>query len=380
MDSVARFNAWVRSETAIVGFAVFAYAAAFGRFRRTAFENYTYLGDAFVHGHLWIVPPGPFMSAVPWNGHFYVIEPVFPGLLMMPFTLFLGLAANETFVSVLVLAIGAMACWSFLTRIGLARPMRLLLLGVMLFATAYFYSGVAGDVWQMASITAVSATFLLFDEVLGRNRPWLVAIYAGAAALSRYTLLPTLPVYCVFAYLAFGKTYARTFVLALSPFVLFLLGYNYARFGWLTDRGYWLYETELVHVDKPMLGVGYIPMQLDEMFLKPFRYQNSFPWIVPDHFGTGILFSSLVFFGAFAAPWKDRAVKALWMLTAVALIPNLLYYDSGDGQFYFRHFVDFAPFLFALLALAVRARRLPGVTLVAVANVLIGMVEMFVYA
>ena len=49
-------------------------------------------------------------------------------------------------------------------------------------------------------------------------------------------------------------------------------------------------------------------------------------------------------------------VVALWLATAFVAAPDFLYYLNGWYQFGMRHALDFMPFLFVLMALAVRAK------------------------
>jgi hypothetical protein len=46
----------------------------------------------------------------------------------------------------------------------------------------------------------------------------------------------------------------------------------------------------------------------------------------------------------------------MWIATALTAAPSLLYFVNGYAQFGMRHALDFEPFLFVLMALAVRAR------------------------
>jgi hypothetical protein len=53
-------------------------------------NNYSYLASAFEHGRTWIDYPGPVIDAVPYDGHYYVIEGPFPALLVLPFEMIYG--------------------------------------------------------------------------------------------------------------------------------------------------------------------------------------------------------------------------------------------------------------------------------------------------
>jgi hypothetical protein len=58
---------------------------------------------------------------------------------------------------------------------------------------------------------------------------------------------------------------------------------------------------------------------------------------------------------AFFAP-KSKMRTLLWIATLLAAAPSFLYYTAGGSQVGMRHALDFEPFLFVLMALAVRER------------------------
>ncbi len=49
-------------------------------------------------------------------------------------------------------------------------------------------------------------------------------------------------------------------------------------------------------------------------------------------------------------------MQLLWLATACCAVPALLYYSTGMVQLGVRHALDFIPFLYALMAYAIRAR------------------------
>ena len=83
---------------------------------------------------------------------------------------------------------------------------------------------------------------------------------------------------------------------------------------------------------------------------------TAFPWLAPGRFGTALTFLSPGLVIALFAPWRLSATRWLWLLTVATAIPALLYYDPGGQQFGLRHALDFEPFLFVLIALALRAK------------------------
>jgi hypothetical protein len=60
---------------------------------------------------------------------------------------------------------------------------------------------------------------------------------------------------------------------------------------------------------------------------------------------------------AFAASLRDRLNQLLWASVILTAIPVFLYYGGGGASTYgYRYAMDFVPFLFALVAIALKDR------------------------
>jgi hypothetical protein len=80
------------------------------------------------------------------------------------------------------------------------------------------------------------------------------------------------------------------------------------------------------------------------------------PYLIAGTFGTSLTYTSPALVLALLAPLRERAVQLLWLATICCAIPALLYYSTGMVQLGARHALDFIPFLYALMAYAIRAR------------------------
>jgi len=148
-------------------------------------------------------------------------------------------------------------------------------------------------------------------------------------------------------------------IAALAKFcaVPFLLGiatlfYNYARFHSFTDFGYARIPGVL---DEPwyrygIFSVSYIPLNIREMLVTPWKRVANFPFIVPTGFGGSIWWSSpfillTVRFGA-----KDKILKyAAW--AAIAILTFILWTHGNPGgwQFGYRYAMVLLPWMFVIL-------------------------------
>jgi hypothetical protein len=56
--------------------------------------------EAWLRGRIDVVHVGPWLDTLPWRGGWYVIEPPFPAVLMVPLVLIFGPNANQTLLAV----------------------------------------------------------------------------------------------------------------------------------------------------------------------------------------------------------------------------------------------------------------------------------------
>jgi hypothetical protein len=326
--------------------------------RPTVFANYVYLADAWRHGRNWINFPGDFLDVVPYHGRAYVIEAPLPALLIYPAVLVSGMNANQTLLDNVLGAVAVFAAWRLCDRIGLQPRAAAAATAFVFFGTSLFVCATEGSVWFLAHVSAFCFSVLALTETFGRRRPWLVAVWALCAAFSRYSLILALPFYLLLV-LEPDKRRARieSFVAPIVPAILAWVLYNYNRWGTPLDRGYALFHG-VVDPDREQpqtFSLAYVPMQLQQLFAMPPRVIGRAPWIVPNLFGLSFEWTSAPFIYAVFAGTGFRSF-VLWAATVVTAIPALLYYDSGQMQYGVRHALDFEPFLFALLVLAMKRR------------------------
>ena len=205
---------------------------------------------------------------------------------------------------------------------------------------------------------------------MGRRRAWLVAVWALAAAFSRYPLLAVLPIYL--ALLLARDLRKETLERYLGPVVPALIAwmlYNYSRWQTLFDPAFSLFYRIMDprYLAAPdAFSLANVPMQARAFFLSPPILIATPPWIVPPYFGFSISFTSAPFLYALFA---GASVEALgfWLMALATALPGFAYFDVGGAQYGMRHALDFEPFLFALLVLGLK-RRPSNVAVAAVAG------------
>ncbi|GAC1311653.1 MAG: hypothetical protein NVSMB21_21380 [Vulcanimicrobiaceae bacterium] len=372
-----------RFESALAGFvATLAIFVASG-FRATPYNNFVLLADAFRHGRVWIDWPGPYIDALAYAGRHYVIEAPMPAILLLPAVALRGTAVSQTALAAILGGVATFAAYDVARRLGVARRASAFLCAFLLLGTDLFWCAIFGDVWFVAHVASVAFVMLALRELVGRRRGWLVAIFVGCAVESRFALVLALPVFAALLWSGTGLATASdasatgagatararrlaSYALALVPFVVAYVAYNFARWGVPYDIGY----TAWYHADAAGSPVGspfqlrYLGYELQSFFVQFPERRAAYPYLVPSLAGVALTWTSPGLALAFFARGPRRLVGAMWLATALVAAPNFIYYVNGYAQFGMRHALDFEPFLFVLVALAVRRGFAPlGVAL-----------------
>jgi len=327
----------------------------------TPYDNYVILANALLHGHVWVDTPGPWIDALTYGGHQYVIEGPMPALLLVPAVAIWGLSTNQTLLSNMLTAFAVGAGWGLAARLGVPWRSRLLLVLFLLLGTDLFFCGIFGDVWYVAHVSAVCFTLFALLELTGKKRAWLVILWAVCATFSRFSLVLAIPVY-IFVLMYDGTAEQRrarlTSIATVGIVAAALwLRYNHQRWGVWYDIGY----TQWYHQDPAGQPVGspfsldYLPMQLYAFFLYPPLIYRGWPYVGVTQWATGLPFTSPALILAFFARRPLVLVLALWVAVVLVAAPSFLYYVVGFTQFGMRHALDFEPFLFALMCMSARS-------------------------
>jgi hypothetical protein len=330
------------------------------RLHPTAYNNYVLLADAFRHGHVWIDWPGEYIDALGYHGRHYVIEAPMPALLAVPAVLIWGTAANQSILSAALGALAVGAGWEITQRLAVPIGSRVWLCGFLLFGTDLFWCAMYGDVWFIAHVAAAAFTLLALAEMLGKKRGWVVAIFAACAIESRFSLIMAMPVYA--AWLALDGTFAERrqrvfqFALTLVPFVGLWISYNEIRWGLPFDIGYtaWYHQDQAGEPTGSPFRIEYLPNQLYSFFVRFPDVVRHPPFLIPTYDGVALTWTSPALLLALAARGNRVKIFALWAAALLVALPSLVYYVDGFAQFGMRHALDFEPFLFVLMAVAVR--------------------------
>jgi hypothetical protein len=374
-----------RTHAVLAGLLTVAVLGLFSGFRPAVFNNFVWLADAWLHGKLYLPHfPGDYIDAIPYHGRAYVYQAPLPAVLLLPFVAIWGLHANQAALSIALAGVGVAAAHRVARLIGISRWWTALMCAFLLFGTSYAYCAASGDVWFIAHSGSVAFTMLALAEMFGARVPWRVALWALCAAFCRYPMALAFPAYALALWPQIRAAPRR---LAGAALVSAIFGipsalYNYARWGTIADVGFTKFYRIMdigKHDPAPPFALKNLAMQLQFYLVEPPRVIATPPYLIAGKFGTALTYTSPALLIAFLAPIRERAVQLLWFATACCAIPALLYYSTGMVQLGARHALDVVPFLYALMALAIRARPSRWYLPLLVWSILFGLVELAVW-
>jgi hypothetical protein len=351
-------------------------------------NHFALLAEAFLRGRLDLGGPAP---AYTGNNDFalyadktWVVFPPFPALLLLPFVALTGRAEAVPDGLLFLLLAGLAPALLFLSLEKLcelgdsARSERenIVLAGLFGLGTVYYFSAVQGTVWFAAHVVGtVLATAYLRLSLRAAHPAW-AGLTLGLAFATRAPLLFAFPFFVVEALRAVAPdsapcplrepfAYARTldrgklfaiavrFTLPLASIVFAMLAYNRARFGEWFEFGYrYLSIVWQTRIERwGLFSYHYLARNLGVVL-------SSLPWVPApsgapfaiNHHGLALWFTTPLYL---LLPWSVRRPKVrvgLWLAAICVALPSLFYQNTGWVQFGYRFSNDFAPFLFALLA------------------------------
>jgi hypothetical protein len=319
---------------------------------RTPYDYFTRLSDSFLQGKLYITQNPPWLSElIPAGaGKFYEAYPPMPAILAMPFRFVFKENFEQQYLSQLLGALSV--AFTMLISWKIKKDYKLLIWSGILsaFGTITWYLSATGSSWYLGQITAVFFLTIAIWKGMDKKNPFLVGLFLGAAYLSRLQAILSLP---LFLYLFSGKDWFKKYSLlamGIAPFVFFDFYYNFARFGTILDKGYYLIPGIFSEpwFSKGLFNISYIPNNLNVFLGALPRFSKIFPYITPSWAGLAVWITTPAFVYAFWANIKEKAVRFSWI--SIILISLLIFSHGSTGfaQFGYRFAADFYPILIFL--------------------------------
>lgn len=326
------------------------------------YNQYVLLSDAFLHGRLHLVDAPEFLELARFGNRLYVIDPPAPTIFLLPFVALFGTGADHVLISCGVGAVAVGMLWIAARRLWLDQGFAAAMVLLVAFGTNFWWIASDGGFWSFAHTAALFFMAAALVEATGRRRPWLVGLLVGLAGLSRLPVFLIAPLYAYFVLdgdlRLTGRNVRRLvwFGSALGGAAAGYIAYNWARYGSLTDLGY--YHPQYLSepwFERGRFDITYIPRHIEAiLFLAPVR-DEVFPFFRPTSAGLALIFTTPAFLYALRAKLTPRHVAALVAACLVAAV-LVTHGTTGWSQFGYRFSLDLLPALWLLTASGMRER------------------------
>jgi len=349
----------------------------------TPYNHFALLAEAWLSGRLDLGGPPPSYAHgndfALYGGKWFVVFPPFPSVLLLPAVALAGAAERVADGRFFLLLAGVAPAVMFLVlerlreRGETARSEleNMVLSSLFCFGSVYFFSSLQGTVWFAAHVVAAGLTALYLLFALGAERPLLAGLCLALAFATRAPLLLAAPLFvfeavrrarwekprgqAIIERFDLGRL-SRLFAWFALPLAVvvavscyhnaarfddpFETGYRYLDIAWskriakwgLFDYHYLARNLGVMLTSLPWLPAGKGPVQVSGHGLALWVTTPLYLWLL------------------FARRWSELS-RALLVSAALVALPTLFYQNTGWVQFGYRFSNDYAPLLFALLAL-----------------------------
>ncbi len=314
-----------------------------------------------------------------YDDKWFVVFPPLPSLLLVPVVALAGGASRVPDGLCFLLLAGLAPATLFLALEKLRRSLEsrrtelenVVLSCLFCVGSVYFFSSLQGTVWFAAHVVGAVATagYLLF--AFGAERPLLAGVCLALGFATRTPLLLAAPLFVLEALRETGvaaptgapllKHYdvprllklLAWFALPLALVLAFSLWYNATRFGSAFEPGYrYLSVAWAARIAKwGLFDYHYLAKNLGVAL-------TSLPWLPAEGgpvqinaHGLALWVTTPMYLWLVLARRWTSLSRALLLSVALVALPTLLYQNTGWVQFGYRFSNDYAPLLFALLAL-----------------------------
>ena len=339
------------------------FAQTFGRWYSPNSNYFNVEASAFLHGKLYLINPAATGDITFFNGQWYVPNPPFPAVLLLPFiaiwgvkafntTAFsVGLAASTAVIVYLILHQMILLGWSRLRHSGAAW-----LTALFSFGTMYWWLSMESKVWFFSQVVTVFCAGLAFLSVLKRWSPWITGACLAAAILCRpneFTLWPALLAIAIQLNLdPEGKVdWKKTLKWGLSSAIPvgigvgLLLTFNYIRFGNFLDFQYDnLNGAGQILEDVKNFGLfspHFMPRNLYYMFLAPPPLSADCGYYLTRGWGMSMFVTTPAIFYLFRKFKFSWWTCGCWVSVLLSAFLLSMYSNNGALQYGFRYLLDF---------------------------------------
>lgn len=375
---VDRFNSLSPSSILAIALLFIFSITAFTFSQFTAnFQNFVYQADGFLHGTVFYheLPPTLHDSSVSGGNYYWAPGPL-PALLLTPVVALFGIGSWQIYLSWLLLLVVIVLAYKIARNQGYSQDNSLWLTLGFVFASIYLGTAFRAQAWQISSALAAASALWLLLEWRGKNRAWLIGLFAAGALATRPTaalvvLAPMLDM--VFSRQVNWQLKINWFIQALTTIILaglLLMSLNHARTGNWLDSGYKSAQVSgplaEVRDNNGLFSLKNIPTNLYFYFFIPPRpefaentYQLQPPYIKAN-IAMGFFFLSPIFLYLWRLRLRERWQKISLVTALSTTFLIICYYALNAWEFGPRYLVDVLPPYYLLLLTCFTQQQLQG--------------------
>ena len=350
----------------------------------TPANHFALLAEAWLHGRLDLGRPPPAYTGnndfAAFDGLHFVSFPPFPAVILVPFVKLAGGAEKLKDGQVFLWLAGVGPALLFLAMEKLSASKRSrrttfengALAVLFALGTVYWFSAVQGTVWFAAHVVGVALACGYLYASIDAAHPVIAGVCLGLGFATRTPLGLAFPWFAYEAWRRYrdvraGERWWATawlcarFAAPAAVMLGVLLWHNHARFGDAFEFGH----RHLTILWRPriekwgLFSFHYLGRNLAVVLTSlPYTGTTGAPFQINAH-GLALWVTTPIY--AWAV-WPRRTSATFWGLAAAAVavaIPSLFYQNTGWVQFGYRFSNDFAPFLFAMIAVGGRRLTAP---------------------
>ena len=367
-----------------------------GRHSFNVYNNFSYLADALLHGHLSVPDLPAYLESVSFKGYQYMHFAPGPSILSLPFVLIFGVDKfNCSILAMLLGACNTLLAYKLLTNLELQTRIRnyVWLTAMLTFGTVHFFCASLGSSWFLGHAATLFCLLVAMVFLTAKTpaRPMLTIFFSGLffglAVTCRLSTLFGCVFFIGFLYLKYKKDYRYLlkllicFACGAAIFGFLYMLYNFVRYGTIMDMGYNLtylkdyhreaYDALLTLPANEQLSalrsyeaefggplqLRFVRQNLYSIFFLLPAFQSVYPFVVPTMSGVAITFTSPMLYYGIRAKIQNPLTIVLWITTFLTAVPFLLNYGNGMAQFGMRYSMDFTPYLWLLMCMGLSRKH-----------------------
>ena len=358
--------------------------------KHIVYNNYSYLADSLLHGHLDTPDIPSYLESVEFGGHVYMHFAPGPAILSLPFVAIRGVDGfNPAYLCIALGAANSVLFYKIITNMNIGETLRdrLWFTAFAVFGIVHLFLADVAHSWFFGHVSTwffllFAMYFITVEKPKNQRINYILSgLFFGLAVTCRLSNLFS-AIFFIGYILIYKPDKLKAVIYfgcgAVVPGALYML-FNFVRFGTVLDKSYNLthlkdkYRTmydqmqtlptkseQLAFLNEAEKKVGgplqlkHIPHNLYSIFCMMPEFTAEYPYVIPLVTGVSITFLSPALYFMVTAPWKQRITWVLAATMVVSAVPFLMNYGNGMSQFGMRYAMDFLPYMILLACMGMK--------------------------